>query len=61
MMVGFFFFKKWEYYLHLVADVLVEWGESDTELIEPLQQLLNQCKSAKLISKLVLANSNFIY
>ncbi|KAF8518210.1 dynactin [Gautieria morchelliformis] len=32
-------------------DVLVEWGDSDAGLIEPLQRLLDQCKSAKLISK----------
>ncbi|KAF8589530.1 hypothetical protein K439DRAFT_1332697 [Ramaria rubella] len=32
-------------------DVVVEWGDSDTELMEPLQRLLDQYKGAKLISK----------
>ncbi|KAF8526013.1 dynein associated protein-domain-containing protein [Hysterangium stoloniferum] len=32
-------------------DVVVEWGDSDIELIEPLQRLLDQCRGAKQISK----------
>ena len=35
------------------AEVVVEWGDSDTELIEPLQRLLDQCRGAKQLSKFV--------
>ncbi|KIJ51351.1 hypothetical protein M422DRAFT_26769 [Sphaerobolus stellatus SS14] len=34
-------------------EVVVEWGDSDTEVIEPLQRLLDQCRGAKQLSKKV--------
>lgn len=35
-------------------DVVVEWGESVAEIIEPLQRLLDQCRGVKQLSKYVL-------
>jgi len=35
----------------MVVEVVVEWGDSDTELMEPLQRLLDQCRGAKQLSK----------
>lgn len=32
-------------------DVIVEWDESDTKLMGPLQHLLDQCRVAKQVSK----------
>ncbi|GJJ08433.1 hypothetical protein Clacol_002649 [Clathrus columnatus] len=32
------------------VDVIVEWGQSDTTLMEPMQRLLDQCRAAKQVS-----------